>query len=120
MPTYPTFPPAPFAYGPSFPLDKTVDPLILSNEFGDGYNQEVADGINNQRPQLSLSWDALSAADKNLLEAFFVERGGWQPFMWTFPGDGAQTKWKCRPWTVKLTHAKLWAINATFIRDFTP
>lgn len=117
---YPNFPPSGFTSGPSFPLDRTVNPEILSNEFGDGYNQEVADGINYQKPTVSLTWEPLTLAEKNLLEAFFVERGGYQPFMWTYPGDSVQTKWKCRPWTVKLAGAKHWAITATFMRDFTP
>lgn len=118
--TLPTFPPT-GAPNPAFPLDKPVEPAVISNEFGDGYNQESADGINHLRTKVSVMWpDGLTETEKNLIEAFFVERGGYQPFLWTFPGDEDPSKWKCRPWAVKLTGPRSWGITATFIRDYTP
>jgi len=91
-----TFAPDP-APGP-FPVI-TPEIRVRRAEFGDGYTQTSADGLNHIRQTVELTWDALSLIQKNQLEAFFVARGGYQSFYYTPFGFAAPVKWTCGDWS---------------------
>lgn len=79
----------------------TRAPEISLNKvsFGDGYTQASPKGLNHIRRTLTLKWDGLSPADAKSIEDFFVERGGYKPFLYMHHSDNVQRKWTCEQWS---------------------
>jgi phage-related protein len=92
MATLPDFKPL---YGSSA---KKVTPRVLKNDFGDGYTQVVADGINNLEEEWSLTFH-LRIADADTLESFCETQGGHTPIDWTPPRESTAKKWIIKSWT---------------------
>lgn len=69
---------------------------VLETQFGDGYRQRVADGINCIQREYTLEWIGTNS-DIDELVAHFVERAGYQSFTWT-PPDESSMKWTCQKW----------------------
>lgn len=111
--TFPTTVPS-----PDFNSKKTVKPRILENDFGDGYTQRAADGLNSLRREWSVSWTNLTTAQKNILIGFFESQLGYKAFLWTAPGDTAVRKWTAREWTEEPVAANIWSITSTFRQEF--
>lgn len=95
MPTPPTFiPPRP----PSIETSRSVKPRVLIAEFGDGYTQRRADGLNTQMERITVAWSRLSPADAKTITDFFAARGGVESFHWTAPRDAAPKLWIAESW----------------------
>ncbi|UIN38288.1 phage tail protein [Methylobacterium oryzae] len=93
----PTFTP------PYAPTDSTDKPEVklLKAEFGDGYTQTAGDGMNHIRKVVDLSWEVLTPAQAKEIEAFFVARGGFEPFYYTLSDDDTPILWTCEEWSRK-------------------
>ncbi|WP_457796646.1 phage tail protein [Methylocystis sp. S23] len=96
---------------------------ILKAEFGDGYGQASRDGLNHIRNEFSLTWEVLTPAQANTIEAFLIEHGGDVPFLWTAPGKSTPDKWTCEQWEVSFLAAiyqgeNFRSIKATFTQSF--
>lgn len=73
------------------------------NEFGDGYEQSVVDGINAVYfESLELSWPVLTYAEEAELRAFFTAQAG-KTFLWKYPGETTARKWRCSSWSTSPT-----------------
>ena len=66
-----------------------------SAQFGDGYTQRAADGLNSVARTWSLSWQSRPIADIDSLYDFLIAKLGAEAFYWTAPGD-TQRKWICQ------------------------
>jgi phage-related protein len=95
-----------------------VQTRVLKAEFGDGYGQRVADGLNPIRYTYNLSWDNLEDTDADTIEDFLIERGGYKAFYWTPPRSAVALKWVCETWTRVHTTAVLDTVQATFVQVF--
>jgi len=84
---------------PSITSTKSVKARILKNEFGDGYSQRAADGLNNTPAEWSLTWAGQSYTDIDTLEAFFEGLGGWDTIEWTPYREGTEKKFICTEWS---------------------
>lgn len=84
--------------------------------FGDGYAQASPKGLRHVRRRVSLRWDALTLDQAREIEAFFRERGGWQPFAFTVRGDAGPSTWTCETWT--LTDAAPATFSAELVEWF--
>lgn len=93
--TYNTFTPP---KGPFIGTSRKEKIRTKSNDFGDGYAQCIADGLNTHEQELSLEWDYLTATDADTIEAFFVDQNA-TPFLYTLPGESAAKKWRCVEWS---------------------
>jgi len=115
---------------------------ILKAEFGDGYSQPTANGLNHVRRVMDLQWDVLEACDKDEIISFFEARGGTEAFYFALPGqdqmasidggpyNGAHAvrralangrqpiKWTCEDWSETALAADLYIVNATFRQSF--
>jgi phage-related protein len=96
---------------------------ILKAEFGDGYSQSTAAGVNHIRNEFSLTWEVLTPAQANSIEAFLQQQGGITPFYWTAPGKSTPDKWTCEQWEVSFLAATYQgqnyrSIKATFTQSF--
>lgn len=113
MPTFPdSIPPASYGSNPNSTA------RILQNNFGDGYTQRVADGLNSINVSWNLSWDLLDTPIADTLEAFLVARAGWESFDWTPPRATISSKWICKQWSRKPTAAGYESFTATFDKVF--
>ncbi len=72
----------------------TIDQKIKEAKFGDGYEQNAADGLNSIRRQWSLSWSACTDAEADQIENFWIEQGKTKAFWYQVPGTAAAFKWK--------------------------
>jgi len=88
--------------------NETYEPMQVDNEprvkvakFGDGYEQRVADGINNDPDSWTISFTQRSGADIQALYDFMKARGGVEAFDWVPRGEVTARKFVCRKWTRK-------------------
>ena len=82
----------------SYEVAKTTDTRTLQANFGDGYTQRAADGINITKDIWQLRWIGLSSTDSDTLTDFFEARGGWEEFEWTPHGEVSAKKFICKNW----------------------
>jgi len=100
---------------------------IVKNEFGDGYTQRVADGLNTIRSSWSLEW-TVSNANKNTIIAFLEARGGYDSFLlptaiYTPLGETSTSLWTCDKWSSEYTEyvdsvTNIWNISLTITKEF--
>jgi phage-related protein len=91
---------------------------LLEAEFGDGYTQAAADGMNHIRAEWTLHWPVLDPLDAEEIEDFLMEHGGYQCFFWTAPHRSSPQKWTCKEWTITIAGPYHCSISATFIESF--
>ena len=84
---------------PSLTSSKRVKARVLMNNFGDGYSQRSADGLNNTPAEWTLVWAGQVKSDIDTLEAFFEARGGWEEFDWTPERESTSKKFICKEWS---------------------
>ena len=70
-------------------------PRVRRIQFGDGYQQRVADGIHNNPQRWSVSYERQRGVDIETLEAFFTGLGGVDAFQWTPPGESSPRAFVC-------------------------
>lgn len=91
-----TFSPA-IAPSPSG-TSSTDTPRTKVANFGDGYTQRAADGLNYQDRTAILSWPDLTQAQFAAINSFFEAHSGGTPFFYTLPLESTQMTWI---WTSK-------------------
>lgn len=75
----------------------------LSAQFGDGYEQTAANGINNKQKNWQVTYYALDETKFNQVMTFVDSVGGHLPFYATPRGEVQQT-WRVVPNSVKVSH----------------
>lgn len=85
-----------FSYIPAYGATETTTARVLKAQFGDGYSQRIADGINNKPRSWSLSFSK-TQTDIDLILSFLNTEGGVNSFDWT-PPRGVAGKWICEQW----------------------
>lgn len=89
-----------------------------SAQFGDGYEQVVADGINNERQSWPLTFTGNKARAVQIMQ-FLRDRKGYQSFYWS-PPFGVQTLFRCAEYSPTDLGGGQWAVSATFDQSFQP
>lgn len=87
-------------------------------QFGDGYSQAVADGINN----VVGSWPLKFVGDRETIQAIsdFLDRhGGAKSFYWT-PPLRAQGRYRANNYTPGPEAAGVYSLSVTFQEVFAP
>lgn len=79
----------------AFVSNKTVEPKVLRTDFGDGYSQRAADGINDIREGWSWEYPNMNKTTYDTLEAFLRLVGGHTAVDWTAP-DGIARKFSVK------------------------
>jgi phage-related protein len=91
---------------------------VRTKQFGNGYEQSVEDGLNNQ----SQSWPLVFTGAKPrvmLIKAFFDRHKGAKAFLWT-PPLGELGLYKCKGYKPVHRGGQVYAITATFLQAFHP
>ena len=106
---------------PDFGATRKSEPKIRKVKFGDGYEQRITFGL-NQNPRIwDLTWTAKTNADSDAIEAFFDARAADNAsFDWTPLDESTASKWVVESWTRQFTYANVNTINATFRQVFEP
>lgn len=94
----------------------TTKPRARVAAFGDGYEQRVADGINNAPRMWALSFTRPTDEADTIL-AFFEARNGTEAFDWV-PPYGAAGRWVARDWSVQMISMVAKSITVTFEEVF--
>ena len=110
---------------PDLESKPTYEPKILSAEFGDGYSQSGADGINAFNETWSLVFNHRTKTEIDTIDAFLKTANGYQSFYWTPPEETVLTpnpkKWIS---TGKITRSKqsedVYSISFSIQRVFRP
>jgi phage-related protein len=106
---------------PDFGAIRKSDPTIRAAQFGDGYQQRVTFGLNQNPKVWDLRWTAKSNSDANAIEAFFDARAAdAASFDWTPLNDTNTYKWVCKSWQRNYQYADINEISATFQQVFEP
>ena len=70
-------------------MTRSNEPLVFVAEFGDGYQQRVANGINNLKQEFSVSFATREKAEIDDIVGFFESTNGVTAFDITFPDTNA-------------------------------
>lgn len=116
--SYPVFDPP---VQPSFGgLAKRARPRVTRIPMGDGYTQRIADGTNHMIYEVQATWDTLTTAQADNIEAFFEARGGYEAFDYTIPGAADPIRWSCQEWERGKDDWGKDTFTARLIREFDP
>lgn len=107
---------ATFTILPSYSVNLTTKARVRNSQFGDGYSQRVADGINTQTRMWSLRFQG-GAARLDPVESFLQAEGGITSFNWT-PPVGSAGKWVCSEWSRSISGYNKEVLTATFSEVF--
>jgi len=111
-----TFP----AYDPTYSATKTSQPKIRTTQFGDGYQQRVTFGLNQNAKEWRLTFN-VTEDDADIIEAFLDDRAAdGASFDWTPPDGNTSYKWTCFSWTRELFDFERSKIDVTFMQVFEP
>lgn len=91
---------------------------VLTSQFGDGYSQEAADGINNETQSWPLDFVGVEVEMQPIVN-FIRAHAGFQGFYWT-PPMGVQGLYKVATFSINPQDGGLVQISATFVQKFQP
>lgn len=80
------------------PMQLAKEPKVRAAKFGDGYEQRVPEGINNNLQKWSMAFTKRSGTDVDAVYDFLEARGGWESFDWTPRGEATARRFVCRKW----------------------
>lgn len=106
-----------FTYTPSWNSQIKRKPKVLVAEFGDGYSQRTANGINNNKEVWSLKFNKRKDSEADAIEAFLETQNGASAFLWTTP-RGVQITVRCDEWNRNYAEYNNNTISATFKQEF--
>jgi len=115
---------------PSFPVRKKSEPNIRITKFGDGYEQRITFGLNQNPKVFTLVWKNISETDnfnstgvssadtiENFLDARAIDGAS---FTYTPPNESSAMQFKCQSWNKSMNFPGRATINATFTEVFEP
>lgn len=106
-------------YQPHISSRLNKQPRILKHQFGDGYAQRMADGINNNLERWSLSFTLINANALALM-TFFDGLGGVDSFTWQPPGAATARNYVCESYGQSKIDPKFMQIDAQVVEDIQP
>jgi phage-related protein len=112
-----TFP----AITPAYGAEKRSAPVLRRVQFGDGYEQRLRFGLNQNPKVWSLTWNNITETDADTIETFLDARADdGASFDWTPPAESIAYKWVCEEWNKTIPYNNRAIITATFRQVFEP
>lgn len=112
---------ATFTYTPDFGAQKKSEPSVRTVKFGDGYEQRLRFGLNQNPKTWDLRWTATDNTTADAIEAFFDARASdGDPFDWTPLDSATSYKFVCESWNREYQYADINIITATFRQVYEP
>jgi len=103
---------------PSWGLAVEETARVIRHDFGDGYSQRAANGINSIDAAVPVSWGKITLAKRDTLLAFFRAKAGHTAFYWTPPQEVAPRKWTCTKWSYPAAAPGYVTFTAQFREEF--
>jgi phage-related protein len=100
-------------YKPRVGASKSSAPTVRSTKFGDGYEQRVRFGLNQDPKEWTLEWNVTEEVSDEI-ETFLEARAGAESFDWTPPDTSTSYKWICSEWQKSIDEPFRAVIRATF------
>ena len=101
---------------------RNSEPRIFKTEFGDGYEQRLANGINNLAESYGVSFSNRTKEEIDDITAFFANKGAVTAFNFTIPdsNNSGETTVKviCDNWSQAYKYGDYYSCNATFRRVY--
>jgi len=110
---------ATFTFTPDFDAGETQAPIVRRVQFGDGYEQRLAYGLNTQPSVWRLTFNNRTDTERDNINNFLEARGAVESFDWT-PPYGSAGKWVCDEWSTTMISCNINSIQATFRQVFEP
>jgi len=106
---------------PTYGVQKSSAPVTRKVQYGDGYEQFLTFGLNQQTKSFSLTLE-VSETDSDTIETFLDARAAnnMESFNFTPPGEGSSSKFVCEQWTKSIPYLNRATIQATFRQVFEP
>lgn len=101
-----------FEWPPAVDVQGDATFAVRTAKFGDGYQQDVADGINNRSESWPLTFVGNEAKTKAIMD-FLNWHAGWRSFQWT-PPLGKPGLYKCATYNRQAHGAEAFTVTATF------
>jgi phage-related protein len=96
-------------------MEVNVDPKVIGIQFGDGYRQEIGDGINNDLDKMRPRWTNLRASEAQPIIDFLRPKAKTRtPFWYTPNGESAARSVKCIRFSYAWKKGRFCNINADF------
>lgn len=112
-----TFP----AIAPDFGAEKSSEPKTRRIAYGDGYEQRLSFGLNQNPKNWQLTWENRTETDCDTIENFLNARAvDGASFDWTPPDEATSYKWVCEKWSKRLNSCNLNTITASFRQVYEP
>lgn len=106
---------------PNYRATKASRPTNRVVKFGDGYEQVLRFGLNQNPKTWTLTWENITETQSDTIETFLDARADdGAAFDWTPPDDSTAYKWRCDEWVKSIPYANLATISATFRQVFEP
>lgn len=102
-----------FNHSPQVGASSEAGPDIIVIKFGDGYEQRVQKGINNDLRTYSVSFNGRKEKVKEI-EAFFSRHGGHKSFRWIAPDRDEEALFVCEKWRPGFVNGLNWQIDTSF------
>ncbi len=109
-----------FTYTVDFSSNKRTQPKISNIQFGDGYSQRIAQGLNHVSSIWSVTFVNRDLDEATEIEEFFIARGATEAFDWTPPREETEIKVICTSWERSFSNPVSDTIRATFEQVFDP
>ena len=106
-----------FTWVPDHDASEEDTPRVLLAQFGDGYEQRAADGINNITTAWDLQFTLRTRSEVTAMRDFLRARMGVEAFLWAPPGETDKT-FKCDKWRRVLRTDTDSSFTATFKRVY--
>ncbi|MBX3589087.1 MAG: phage tail protein [Ramlibacter sp.] len=109
-----------FDWAESSNLSLEEEPRVNATQFGDGYEQRAADGINALVQRWDLNFEEVDNAIADEIIAFLRARAGVEAFDWTPKWGTVAIKVRCPKWSRSPDGEGLSRIAARFQQVFEP
>lgn len=105
---------ADFTWVADYDAEESTSPRVLVAQFGDGYKQRAADGLNNQLRTWSWSFNNRSLTDASDIIDFLKAKGGVTEFTHDLPGSGETVTVICSSWSKRWAGFDTYNVSAKF------
>ena len=107
---------------PDKSMTRSTKPKVLFAQFGDGYEQRLADGINTLEETFQVSFNTRTKEEIDYIVAFFENKAGVTAFTYTIPdsNNSGETAIKvvCSTWNKTWAYGDYYSATATFKRVY--
>lgn len=105
---------------PTYGVQKRSRPNVRTVRFGDGYEQRLTVGLNQNPKTFQLTFE-VSETDADTIETFLDARADDNAsFDFIPPGESSSSKFVCESWSKSIPFLDRATINVTFRQVFEP